>query len=722
MHLDDFESLLLRKAPVERAAGEEAAGMRIVAVPFRSLLEEEAARYALRIVEGQRWHARLLERGRVRDDDTMTLLGLDASGTGRDGVTAGELREAVAARRDAVERRRSRHWRALDRNIGALGDCLGLNAAERSILRLAAVATQAEHFNDLLRLCIASELDLVRAVACATGLRRRQVLAACASSAPLRRSDLLSGWGRYDFSSNHLQLDQSIVNALSMPRFDEQRFLRSLIRRSPPTSLALSDFAHVRDLSIVRRYAGEAVRRRVRGVNILIHGRPGTGKTEFVRALARDLGGVLHEVPDEDSDGDPISGSKRFSAYGICQSLLASRPGQLILFDEVEDVFGRDGSALERLFGAGRHGGAPENLRKSWINQMLEENPVPAFWVCNSIGAIDKAWLRRFDLVVEFECPPASARRRIVERHFPGSSISRDCVERLTACGDLVPAFVARAARVAKALRTRDASRRDAEVEAVVASMMKAGGHVRMPAAADLPTRYDPAFLNADRDLDAIVDGLRRNRGGARLCLHGAPGTGKSAFALHLGQALDRPVLAKRGSDLLSAWLGETEQKIAAAFRQARDDGVILVIDEADGFLRDRAEATRSWEITQVNELLTQMEAFDGLFVASTNLVDTLDAASLRRFDFKIRFDWLTREQRRAMLARVCAKGEPLDAAFALLDRQSQVAPGDFANALRQLRATGEPVSALRVASLIAREVALKPGAGKRSIGFTGNG
>jgi len=45
-----------------------------------------------------------------------------------------------------------------------------------------------------------------------------------------------------------------------------------------------------------------------------------------------------------------------------------------------------------------------------------------------------------------------------------------------------------------------------------------------------------------------------------------------------------------------------------------------------------------------VNELLTQMEAFDGIFVCTTNLMDKLDQASLRRFSFKIRFDVLKPE------------------------------------------------------------------------------
>lgn len=70
-------------------------------------------------------------------------------------------------------------------------------------------------------------------------------------------------------------------------------------------------------------------------------------------------------------------------------------------------------------------------------------------------------------------------------------------------------------------------------------------------------------------------------------------------------------------------------------------DDSVLLLDEADSFLRDRTSAQRSWEVTQVNELLTQMERFEGLFICSNNLIDRLDSASIRRFDFKIMLSYL---------------------------------------------------------------------------------
>ncbi len=69
------------------------------------------------------------------------------------------------------------------------------------------------------------------------------------------------------------------------------------------------------------------------------------------------------------------------------------------------------------------------------------------------------------------------------------------------------------------------------------------------------------------------------------------------SFARWLADQLDAPLLAKRASDLMSMWSGETEKNLAWAFKQAETERAILLIDEADSFLHDRRGARTSWEI-----------------------------------------------------------------------------------------------------------------------------
>ena len=90
--------------------------------------------------------------------------------------------------------------------------------------------------------------------------------------------------------------------------------------------------------------------------------------------------------------------------------------------------------------------------------------------------------------------------------------------------------------------------------------------------------------------------------------------------------------LDKRYSDLSSKWLGESEKAIAAAFEEAADMRAFLILDEAESLLRDRGAALHSWEITQVNEMLTQMERHPYPFACTTNALELIDPATARRF------------------------------------------------------------------------------------------
>jgi SpoVK/Ycf46/Vps4 family AAA+-type ATPase len=103
---------------------------------------------------------------------------------------------------------------------------------------------------------------------------------------------------------------------------------------------------------------------------------------------------------------------------------------------------------------------------------------------------------------------------------------------------------------------------------------------------------------------------------------------------------------------LASCWVGETEHNISRAFEEAEETNSILFLDEADSLFRSRNNSRSSWEITQVNEILTRMERFNGIFIASTNFLDNLDAASLRRFAFKLKFNELNNEGKVIFLKR----------------------------------------------------------------------
>src|SRR5690606_35964958 len=295
------------------------------------------------------------------------------------------------------------------------------------------------------------------------------------------------------------------------------------------------------------------------------------------------------------------------------------------------------------------------------------------------------------------------------------------CMARLSDLERLAPAIITRASSVVRAISPGlGQPRAERALEHLVGNTLEAQGHGRplRQGAAQLPEDYDTSFLNPDTDIGTIADGLRES-GQGRLCLYGPPGTGKTAFGRWLARQLDLPLHVKRASDLLSPWVGMTEQQLASAFREAERDRALLMIDEVDGFLRDRGNAQRPWEATQVNEMLTCMESFNGIFVASTNLMEGLDPAALRRFDAKIHFGFLAREQALAMLRAQCVRlGLPLPgpAEENAVARLNNHTPGDFAVLARQhrFRRVDSPAA---LVELLQAECALKGGA-KRGIGF----
>jgi transitional endoplasmic reticulum ATPase len=135
---------------------------------------------------------------------------------------------------------------------------------------------------------------------------------------------------------------------------------------------------------------------------------------------------------------------------------------------------------------------------------------------------------------------------------------------------------------------------------------------------------------------------MQTKRRAFSLLLSGPPGTGKSAYARYLAERLDVPVISKRASDLLNAYVGDSEKAIARAFKEGREEGALLIFDEVDSLLSDRRHAARSWEVSRVNEFLTQLEAHLFPVVATTNLMERLDPACLRRFTFKIHLEPMT--------------------------------------------------------------------------------
>lgn len=172
-------------------------------------------------------------------------------------------------------------------------------------------------------------------------------------------------------------------------------------------------------------------------------------------------------------------------------------------------------------------------------------------------------------------------------------------------------------------------------------------------------------------------------------------------------------------------WVGGTEENIANMFRQATDENAVLLLDEADSFIQSRQSAQHSWEITQVNELLVQMENFDGIFIASTNLLELLDSASLRRFDFKVKFNYMESDSAISMFNNIVTKEKwkitiDSDIVNSRIRAISNLALGDYAVAVRKMIFSKEKNN-YEFLTYLEGESKLKPGYRTNDIGFSAN-
>ena len=544
------------------------------------------------------------------------------------------------------------------------------------------------------------------------GLSLAQVEVCVGNDSTLTRAGLLEV-GTEARASMHLSAvlgipDQQLPTLLRFSQGTAMELFTFAFRRSPAGTLQAEHYVHMkRPLEIAVRYLRKALERRRCGVNILVYGPPGTGKTQLSRLLAERLDCALYEIACTDREGDPVAAKQRLCALRAANSVLHSQRALLVL-DEIEDIFHTADSE------------PGSRSQKGWINRMLEENTLPCFWLSNSIEAIDASHTRRFDLVIELPNPPLAQREALI-RDCSGNRLGDVLVDHLSAHEEVTPAIVQRAVRVARSVSPRAGKHLDGTVRAIVDSTLKAQGFNKLKRSDSngLPSLYSPEWINADLPLNGLVDGLRAHPH-ARMCFYGPPGTGKTAFGRWLAHELDKPLLVKRVSDLVSPYVGMTEKNLAGAFERAEDEGAVLLLDEVDSFLQDRRHARHGWEVTAVNEMLTQMESYRGLFIASTNLIRDLDEASLRRFDLKVHFGYLAPAQALTLFAahlKTLGLKDPQQVAAQRLRAEAHLTPGDFAAVAR--RACFNPFStAVELVNALIAECRLKSTCLNRPIGF----
>ncbi|MFY7943476.1 MAG: ATP-binding protein [Crocinitomicaceae bacterium] len=213
------------------------------------------------------------------------------------------------------------------------------------------------------------------------------------------------------------------------------------------------------------------------------------------------------------------------------------------------------------------------------------------------------------------------------------------------------------------------------------------------------------------------------------ILLFGAPGTGKTETVLQLAKISGREIMKVDISQSKSMWFGESEKlvkKIFSDYAQLKKDCAlepILFFNEADAILATRKDNTKG-NVAQTenaiqNILLEELENFNGIFIATTNLAENLDKAFDRRFLFKIKFQ---KPNPAARASIWMSKLEKLNESDALqLAERFDLTGGQIDNIIRKVEIENlindETITLEKLAEFCEQEIILQSRSGSR-IGF----
>ncbi len=591
----------------------------------------------------------------------------------------------------------------VDRWIAAIGQALALDLAATGIMAVAlhyVLDKRVERLFDALSSCRGEPTHLHRdpgLFALLLGVSTAEAATQLTGNAKLLASGLLQ-LGRH----GGMSVQDRLVSLLRQSVSPAADFYDQLLGSSQSDPLPWEAFAHLGpQADVAASVLKAALSGREQGIGILLYGPPGTGKTSFAATLAARVGVRLRSVAKADEDGDEPQRNERLAGLRLAQRL-AKPQETLLLFDEAEDLFVRRSGDPDD----------PVTSSRVFIHRMLEKLVVPVIWTANDISVLGPAVLRRMTMCLELKVPNLAIRTKLWRSMGQAEGIVLQDTD-AARLARLVPAAPAVASGALRATRLAGGGAETTRL--IVEGLARAVRGGEMPAPEKEPDGiYDAALINVDCDLAALTDDLLQPDASRALSflLSGPPGAGKSAWVRHLAGRMGMPVLQKRASDLLDPFVGGTEQRIAAAFAEAREAQAFLIFDEADSLLLERADAVRSWEISQVNEMLTWMEGHTLPFACTTNLAERLDRASLRRFLVKLRFDWLTTAQARLAFRHFFGVNAP-----AGIEDLRTLTPADFALVRRRTTLRSGQTTPAVVLRMLAAECEGRIG-GRVAMGF----
>ena len=625
----------------------------------------------------------------------------------------------------------SRFITALDENVGRIAELLDLTTTERDVLAFQ-IGRSRPGFSQLFELLMDADRATKAVLGAALGSPESEVVSALSERGALARSGLLNVKERpLRVSGPSPHLSATLAERAEEDAELVERFVKLL---SPSPSTGSLGRLHEDDkrilLGVLRKPLPVD-----RGVHTLVYGPKSVDKRDMMARLLEDEGIRGHAVVTR----HVAAGDMPTWTYIAQRHVERSDLGAVLVVDRAHEALASRPQSRFHLFDFDDdelvHDDDPERAS----DEGLTESRARCVWITDRARQLSERNLGAFLFHCEAFPGSRAERRARVAQVISDFDLSSRLERDLAKYSLLGEQQVRQAAELARLIVLPDDESRDEPatgqewldperervIKRAVAHSQKVLGRDRTEGLRDSVTSYDLDLLNiAGRFTPKQIITALSQRPRGSLCFWGIPGAGKTQLAEHIAVELDLPILMRSASELLSMWLGETEQQISKMFAEAQNEGALLFLDEADSFLRDRTLARTHWEVTQVNELLQRMERFEGIFIAATNLMDSIDAAAMRRFTWKLEFKTLRHEQAWSMFCTESGFDPNTEAERAgefrqALDAIDDLAPGDFATVKRQAQVLGEELSPEAWIEQLAAEAKAKMlGLRRQQLGF----
>lgn len=559
-----------------------------------------------------------------------------------------------------------------------------------------------------------------------------EVANALSKSGILRTSGLI----KFNDSTGHLSkmsevMVRTFVSSIVLEEDGKRNFFNSIVKpltKKTTTSGSIGSLTPVDKELILSLLNHTNDASTVNAVNILAYGNKNIDKKGAVFNMLDAQGYATYIL---DNQGSPSSdyGVRAFLAQRWLATLQENDVQHILVVDNADTVLTRahGTNIMSQMFGIAEPDDDDETNEQLETDEiLLAENPVATIWLATQPKYILEENVGRFLFHCEVKPATRADRRAQIEEVVKELELSEEVKTYLSKYQLLSAQQVRSAVRLAEYTANTIEEAEDILKRGIHQSQ-RALQRDFMEELRESVTTYSLDLINTQSAFspEQVLKALAKRPTGS-VCLYGMPGTGKTQFAEYVAMQLDKPIIMKRASDLLGKYVGENEKNIAAMFAEASEEDSILFLDEADSFLRDRSLARAEWSVSQVNELLQQMERFKGIFIVATNLFKDIDAAALRRFTFKFEFLALTDDQRWKMFVNETKMGDLIDESEMKdlrveLYKIKHLTPGDFATVKRQSNILGETLDAWQwIEQLQAEAKAKLIGIERNAIGFTG--